>query len=263
VYLIIPVTVRPALAAYDLREAYKYQLVDVPQEVSYLSHGFALGTYGDLEYGYEAYDMYANNQAAALSGDARANAYQSSLAILTANFNRYAYDGRTALYLAQVLSLAPSDITVDPNLLGAVLTRAIEKSPKRAQPWYILANISISRANVYPPKSPERIAGYAAAQDILTRYIVLVPTLAEPHFVLAQLLYASGDTAGAALEAAKGKDDYKSDLETANRAAGYYETVLDLPNAAYFLAEVVRLDSTNTSAASDLAKIQAYEQSKK
>jgi O-antigen ligase len=43
VWLIIPVSVRPALAAYDLSQAYKYQLVDVPKEVGYLSQGFALG----------------------------------------------------------------------------------------------------------------------------------------------------------------------------------------------------------------------------
>lgn len=90
-----------------------------------------------------------------------------------------------------------------------------------------------------------------------------MPTLSEPHFVLAQLLYASGNATAAATEAAKGKEYYQSDLETARRAATYYETVLDLPDAAFFLQEVVRLDPSNTAAASDLAKIQSYEQSKK
>ncbi|MHB8710385.1 MAG: O-antigen ligase family protein [Minisyncoccota bacterium] len=263
VVLIIPVSVRPALAAYDLSQAYKYQLTDVPQEASYLSHGFALGTYGDLEYGYEAYDMYANNQAAALSGNARVDAYHVALAILTTDFNRYTYDARTALYLAHVLSLAPQSITIDQNLLTSALERAIRLSPKRAQPWYILVNLSLDNANSYPPQSASRIAGYAAAQDLLTRYIALVPASAEPHFVLAQLLLASGDVAGAKAEAAKGKADYQSDLETASRAASYYENVLDLPNAAFFLTEVVSLDPNNAAAKSDLAKIQAYEQSKK
>ncbi len=260
--LIIPFSVRPALAAYDLVQAYKYQLTDVPQEVNYLSHGIALGTYGDLEYGYEAYDMYGNYQAPILAGQARIDAYQATLSILTANFNRYAYDARTALDLSQVLSLAPEGITIDKSLLSSALERAIRLSPKRYQSWYILANLSISQANLYPPASPERIAGYAAARDILSRFIALVPTLSQPHFVLAQLLYASGDTVGAAAEAAKGKASYQSDLETARRAASYYETVLDLPNAAFFLTEVVKLDPTNAAAASDLAKIQSYERSK-
>ena len=261
--LIVPCSVRPALAAYDLREAYKYQLVDAEKEVNYLSHGIALGTYGDIEYGYEAFDMYANNQAAALTGPPRADAYQAALAVLTANFNRYPYDARTALYLAQVLTLAPAGVAVDRTLLTSAVDRAVKLSPGRAQSWYILANLSISDANAYPPGSSERIKGYAAARDVLTRYIALVPGLSEPHYVLAELLFASGDTQGAAAEAAKGKTSYTGDLETARRAVSYYENVLDLTNAAFFLEEVLNMDPANAAAKSDLEKIQAYERSKK
>lgn len=260
---IIPVSIRPALAAYNLSQAYKYQLVDVTKEAEYLSRGTALGTYADLEYGYEAYDMYANHQIAMLTGKAREDAYQVSLAILTTNFNHYTYDARTALYLAHVLSLAPQGVMVDGSLIRAALERAAQLSPKRSQPWYILTNIALNEANQYPIGSNERVQGYAAARDILNRYITLVPTLSAPHFVLAQLLYASGDAKGAAEEAAKGKAGYESSLEAAERAAAYYETVLDLPNAAYFLSEIVQLDPTNAAAKSDLEKIQAYEQSKK
>lgn len=253
--LIVPVSVRPALAAYDLLQAYKYQRIDVPQEVSYLSHGIALGTYGDLEYGYEAYDMYANDQATALSGDARVAAYQAALSILTADFNRYTYDARTALYLAHVLSLAPPGVTVDNNLLSAALARAIRLSPKRAQPWYILVNLSINAANNAPAGSTERTKGYAAARDILARYMTLVPTLAEPHFVLAQLDLAAGEVASAAAEAAQGKADYVSDLETARRAVSYYESAHDWQGAAFFLTEVVRLDPSDSASRYDLAKV--------
>ncbi len=263
VVLIIPVTVRPALAAHDLLEAYTYQLTDVSKEVSYLSQGLALGTYGDLEYGYEAYDMYANHQVGALTGSTLVDAYRETLTILTTNFNRYTYDARTALYLASVLSLAPPGTTIDQNLLLSALERAIHFSPKRAQAWYLLVNVALSNANKYPPKSSERIAGYVAAQGILTRYIALVPTSAEPHFVLAQLLFASGNTVGANAEAAQGKADYRGSLETARRAATYYESVLNLNDAAFFLSEIVRLDPTDIAAQSDLAKIQAYEQSHK
>jgi O-antigen ligase len=265
VVFIIPVSIRPALAAYDLSQAYKYQLTDVTKEIWYLSHGIALGTYGDLEYGYEAYDMYTSTQAQSLSvtNADRAAAYQATVAILTQNFNRYTYDARTALCLAQVLSLAPSDALVNQNLLSDALTRVMTESPKRSQAWYIVTNLSIALANTYPEKSPERAAGYAAAQDILTRYIALVPTLAEPHFVLAQLLFASGDTSNASSEAGKGKALYVRDLETATRAATYYENALDLPDAAFFLAEIVHFDPTNTAAASDLLKIQTYEHTTK
>lgn len=260
--LITLVSVRPALAAYDLSEAYKYQLTDVSKETTYLTKGMALGTYGDLEYGYEAYDMYAH-QVTGLPGDSRVAAYKLSVSVLAANFNRYPYDARTALYLAHVLSLVPTGVSADEGLLAEALARVIKESPKRSQPWYILANLSISRANTYPQKSAERIAGYTAAQDILGRYIALVPTLSEPHYVLAQLLYASGDTAGAANEAAKGKKYYTSDLETARRATGYYETVLNISDAKFFLSEVVRMDSSDSAAQDDLRQIESYEHSTK
>lgn len=262
VALILPVSLRPALAAYDLSQAYAYQLADPTREVSALSHGIALGTYGDIEYGYQAYAMYTGAQATALAGGDRLDAYQAARQILADNFNRYPYDARTAIYLAHMLTLAPEGVTIDRNLLSTALARAVSESPKRSQAWFMLVNLSISQANAYPQGSPERTAGYTAARDMLTRYIALVPTLAEPHFVLAQLLYASHDAPGAAAEAAKGKAYYTQDLETATRAATYYETVLDLPDAAFFLNEVVHLDSTNTAAASDLAKIRSYEQSK-
>jgi len=255
VLLIVPMSYRPALAAYDLAQGYKYQLVDVPREVSYLSHGIALGTYADLEYGYEEYDMYANNQVARLTGQARVDAYQAALAILSANFDRYAYDARTALYLAHVLSLAPEGVTIDRNLLSSALERAIRLSPKRDQPWYILANLSITQANMYSPASSERGAGYAAARDILNRYIALVPTLSQPHFVLAELLRASGDPQGAAAEAALGKDDYRGDLMTARRAAGYYESVSDWQDAKFFLNEAIAYTPDDYAFIYDLAKV--------
>lgn len=254
-YLILPVSIRPGIAAYDLAHAYLYQITDVPKEVRFLSRGFALGTYGDLEYGYQVYDMYVNIQIGVLTGVARVDAYNAALTILSKNFNRYAYDGRTALYLAHVLSLAPEGETVDHNLLSSALTRAIETSPKRSQAWYILANLSISNANKYPPGSKEQAAGYAAAADILHKYIALVPTLSAPHFVLAQLLYASGQKKDAAVEASKGKDYYSSDLETARRAVGYYETVKDWKEASFFLREIVTIVPQDTNARYDLAKV--------
>jgi hypothetical protein len=258
VFVIGAVSVRPALAAYNLAQAYKYQLTDVSREVAYLSHGFALASYANLEYGYQAYDMYANNQVNFLKGPALADAYQATFAILSANFERYSYDGRTALYLAHLLSLAPDGVTVDRSILSVALDRAIRFSPKRSQSWYVLANLSISNANTYPASSAGRIAGYAAARDILSRYIELVPTLSAPHFVLAQLLHASGSAQEAAAEAAKGKKYYTEDLETAKRAVSYYESTLDLRNAAFFLSEVIRLEPTNAGAISDLKKIQEY-----
>lgn len=255
VFFVIPVSVRPILAAYDLAQAYKYQFTDVSKEAQYLSQGMALQTYGNLEYGYEAYDMYVHNQVPVLTGQARIDAYNVALTVLSENFNRYTYDARTALYLAHVLSLAPKEVPADHGLLSESLARTIRLSPKRSQAWYILANLAISNANTYPPKSVERNAGYAAAQDILTKYIRLVPASAAPHFVYAQLLFALGNVQDAKAEAEKGKVVYKPDVETARRAAGFYEDVHDWQNAKFFLNEMLKFSPSDSLTLYDLAKV--------
>lgn len=255
VLLIIPVSIYPAIAAYDLAHAYAYALVDPTKEIAYLSHGFALGTYGNLEYGYEVYDMYANNQAMVLTGDARVAAYTAAFAVLAQNAKRYPYDARTALYLAHVLSLAPPGISIDKEQLAGALATAIKESPKRYQPWYVLVNLSITQANTYPPQSSGRADGYAAARDLLNRYIAIVPTLAEPHFVLAEIALATGDTQAAASEAALGKQYYTNNVATARRAASLYESMHDWPDAAFFLDQVVSLDPSDVQSRYNLAKV--------
>ena len=254
--LIIPVSVRPALAAYDLAHGYALELVSPTQSAAYMQAGMALGTYGGLEFGYESYDMYANHAYGTLTGQSLTTAYQSAESILAAEFEQYPYDARTALYLAQVLSIAPPGVSVDQALLSAAIARAVKESPKRPQPWYLLVNLAISEANTHPIGSAARAAGYAAARDLITKYIALVPTYSEPHFVLAELLQASGDAAGAAQEAASGKQYYASDLNTAVRAAGYYEGVQDWPDAAFFLKEVAQFDPANYAMRYDLAKVE-------
>lgn len=252
---VISVSVRPVIAAHDLAQAYKYQLTDVSEETQYLSHGLSLQTYGNLEYGYEVYGIYVHNQVSILTGQDRIAAYNTALAILSENFNRYTYDARTALYLAHVLSLAPKEVPADQSLLSESLARTITLSPKRSQAWYILANLAISNANAYPPKSAERSAGYAAAQDILKKYIDLVPTLAAPHFVYAQLLFVLGNEQEAKAEAEKGKAVYKPDVETARRAAGFYEDVHDWQSAKFFLNEMLKFSPSDSLTLYDLAKV--------
>lgn len=259
--LVIPVAWFPALAAYDQAQAYKYQIVDVEKTNAYLSHGFALNTYGDLEFGYLAYDMYAHHQVFSLDREQLLRAFAVTQSLLTQNFKRYPYDARTALYLSHLLSIAPQGAAIDTDLRTQALERALRESPKRSQPWYVLVNLQLTQANAHPPGSKERLAGYAAASDLLSQYLKLVPKLAEPHFVLAEIARASGDTMGAAVESALGKTNYAGDVETARRAVGYYlgakeVSPADLIDGAYFLGEVVRLAPEDDAARYDLAKAQ-------
>jgi O-antigen ligase len=254
VFCIEPVAVRPAIAAYDVAHAYAYQLVDAAESARYLEDGYALNTYGNLEYGYEAYAMYSSQQAS-LSGADLLTAYTAAERILAENFARYPYDARTALYLAHVLSLAPKDATPDPTLFSSALARVIQESPKRSEAWYLLTNLTISEANANPIGSAARISGYDAAKDILARYLALVPTLSEPHFVLAQLELAIGDAASAKAEAALGAQYYKSDLETARRAIAYYESAKDWEDAKTYLEDALALSPGDTALSLDLAKV--------
>ncbi len=256
VFLIIPVSVRPALAAYDLSQAYLYQISNPTLSVTMLSQGMALRTYAGLEYGYQAYEMYSSTQRETLTGEALVSTYTATKNILIANFEQYPYDARTALYLAHILTLAPKGESVSKGLLSEALARAIKGSPNRYQGWYVLANLSISNANTYPAGSKKRFAGYAAARNILSRYLTLVPTLSEPHFVLADLFYVSGDKTNATKEAEKGKLFYKSSLTTAKRAVGYYEMTKNWADATFFLNKVISLDPNNYTFQYDLAKVQ-------
>jgi len=217
--------------------------------------GIALDTYADREFGYNAYFMYTEEQVVRLSGDDLRLAYQNAVMLLTRAFKRYPSDARTAVYLAQVLASTPEGVKLDEELFAAAIDRSIRLSPKRVQAWYIIANLSISEANKYSIGSKERVAGYASARDILSKYIALVPGLAEPHFVLAQLYYASDKPDEAAKEAALGKNTYVGGVTAARRAVAYYGATQDLPNLEFFLTEIVRMAPADYASAYDLAKV--------
>ncbi|MBI2409439.1 O-antigen ligase family protein [Candidatus Kaiserbacteria bacterium] len=255
--LIVPVAIQPLRANLLAFESYLYQIADVPRANAAAQRALALHTYADLELGYNAYFMYTEEQIRRLSGQELLKAYENATSILTRNFASFPYDARTAVYLAQVLASAPEGASLDRRFLSDVIARSLEQSPKRAQSWYLLANLSIESANQHPVGAKERQAGYEAAKDILKQYVELVPGSAEPYFVLAQLEYASGNKSAAAERASRGKELYIGGLGAARRAAQYYETVLDLENAAFFLREILR-HVPDENAAADLAQIESY-----
>ncbi|MDO8742354.1 MAG: O-antigen ligase family protein [bacterium] len=255
VLLIIPVSIRPFLANLRAFEAYRYQIVDVARAAAAFRNGLNLSTYADLEYGYNAYFMYTDNQFPRLSGNDLVVAYNTTKSILEQTYARYPYDARTALYYAQVLSEVPSGILPDREALSGAIARTIELSPKRVQSWLILVNVAIDDANKYPPGSIGRKAGYVAAGDILKQYITMVPNLSEPHFVLAQLKLAVDDRVEAAAEAALGKELYRSNVKTARRAAAYYGSLEKWEDAKFFLGEVVGGDPHDYVSLFDYAKL--------
>lgn len=188
-----------------------------------------------------------------LSGESRVLAYRFARDTLSQNFETYPYDARTAVYLAHVLDAAPPEIPKDEEKERIVIERAIELSPKRMQPWYLLANLSIGKADAMQPGA-ERSALYQQAIEVLQTYAASVPRLAEPRFVLATLYLTMGDREQAKHWVDEALPLYEKDLAVARRAASYFINTEDWAHARTFLADSVELDPTNFPLQYDLAK---------
>lgn len=242
--LIVPVVIVPLYANILLTDGYLYHLIDVAKANSYFEKGLSLGTYADMEYGYQAYDMYTAHQAVQLTGQDRVAAYQFALSTLTANFKKYPYEARTATYLGHVIDTAPPEITVDDTFDQQVLSQVIELSPLRAQAWYMLANISL------------RHSDYKEAIRVLEEYVQKEPTLPMPRYILATLYYKLGDTIIAKKWADEAYPLYtEPDVAVAGPAVKYYLAVEDWKHAVRFLADLAMNNPTDYNALYDLAKV--------
>lgn len=253
--LLIPVTITPLRANLYLFEGYKYQLTDVERFSSLLEKGYALGTYADVEYGYQVYSIYGRQDQQLTDPEDRRIAYQTAENILSKNFDRYPYDPRTATYLAHVMDTAPAGEVVDEIRLHSVIDRAIALSPKRAQPWYLLANISLRKADAATTEN-ERSLHYKEAIRVLETYAVSQPTLAVPRYVLTTLYYRLGDLSSAKKWADEAYPLYTTpDAAAAGPAVKYYIAVEDWERAVRFLADLVAESPQDYDILYDLAKV--------
>ncbi len=252
--LIVPVSILPLRANWLLAQGYLYHVFDARKAVAVMEKGYALDTYATLEYGYQNYEMYTERQSEMLKGEARVTAYRFVEKVLETNFELYPYDARTATYYAHVLDSAPPEITRDEEKFEAVIARAIELSPRRIQPWYLLANISIRAGDTLPPEHKDRKVHYLKAVATLTEYSALVPKMAEPRFVIATLYLTMGDRAMAKQWADEALPLYKPDLATARRAARYYVTTEDWEHAPRFLEDIFAMSPTEYNIKYDLVK---------
>lgn len=254
--LIVPVVIMPLYANILLTKGYLHHLTDVNRANAYFERGLALGTYADLEYGYQAYDMYTARQATQLAGSERVAAYEYALSTLSANFKKYPYDARTATYLGHILDTAPPEVAVDDAFEQKVLTRAIELSPLRAQAWYMLANIYLRKADVLPEGDANKEKRFQEAAAILEQYVQMEPTLPVPRYTLTTLYYKLGDTVAAKKWADSALPLYtEPDVAAAAPAVKYYLAIQDWPNAARFLTDLAAADPTNYETLYDLAKV--------
>ena len=253
---VIPAVILPFSANVFLSRGYRYHLVDVNRANAYFERGLALGTYADLEYGYQAYEMYTGRQAVALVGEKRVVAYEYALSVLKENLEKYSYDARTATYLGHVLDTAPPEAPVDTAFGEQALKRAIELSPLRAQPWYMLANLSLRKADALPQDDPNKEKYYREAIAILEEYARKEPKLPVPRYTLATLYYKLGDTLTAKRWADEAFPLYtEPDIAAARPAVKYYLATEDWRSAARFLADLVSENPSDYDVLYDLAKV--------
>lgn len=254
--LIVPTVLVPLYANILLTDGYLYHLLDVNIANASFERGLALGTYADMEYGYQAYEMYTEHQTTQLSGKDRVAAYNYALSVLSANFKKYPYDARTATYLGHVLDTAPPEVAVDDAFDTQVLSSAIILSPLRAQGWYMLANISIRKAGALLEGDANKERYFREAIAILEGYVQMEPTLSVPRYTLVTLFYKLGDTGAAKKWADEALALYTTpDVAAAIPAVKYYIAVQDWDHAARFLKDLVAENPTNYDTLYDLAKV--------
>jgi len=254
--VIIPTVIVPLYANILLTKGYLFHLIDVNKANAYFGQGRALHTYADLEYGYQAYEMYTGHQATGLNGKDRVAAYEYALSVLTANFKKYPYDARTATYLGHVLDTTPPGVTVDDAFNTQVLSSAIALSPLRAQAWYMLANISLRKADVFPERDVNKVRYFHEAIAILEGYAKMEPSLPAPRYILATLYYKLGDTVTAKKWADEALPLYTGpDSAAAAPAVKYYLAIGDWQHSARFLNDLAAENPTNYETLYDLAKV--------
>jgi len=175
--------------------------------------------------------------------------------VLTANFEKYPYDARIATYLGHVIDTAPPEVTVDDTFDTLVLSRAIELSPLRAQAWYMMANISLRKADALTNDS-QKEKYFREAIVLLETYAEREPTLPLPGYTLATIYYKLGDTATAKKWADEALPLYTSpDTAVAGPAVKYYLATGDWKHAVLFLEDMVAENPTNYDTLYDLAKV--------
>jgi hypothetical protein len=220
IVLMLPVAILPAYANYLSSLGYKYHVADVPKANAYFNESYTLGTYADIELGWQLYSMYTDRQRLLEDKDAQVAAYEEALKVLSLNAKKYPYDARTKTYLAHVIDSRPAGVEYDEVKYRELLEDILELSPKRSQAWYLTANIFLKKGDAATSQQ-ERADFYNQALQVIDEYITLVPALAEPYFIEANLHLALQDKEKAEELFAEGEKLYKGRAGDARRATGY------------------------------------------
>ena len=244
---------QPAYANLQLGSSYLQHVVDVQEYETSFEKGLAGNSFVDLEFGYQAYSMYTGRQQNLLSGEDKIIAYSVAKNILEKNAEKYPYDARTLVYLGHVIEARPLGVPYNLEENEKILFDSLALSPSRAQAYYMLANIYISKGNAL--SGTEKEVWYTKATDIVEEYRVRAPKIAEPYFVLAELYRVTGNTQKAEELFEEGIDRYDNDPADARRIAGHLLSQNKIKEARPYLETVYVGRPTDYVAIFDLAKV--------
>jgi len=244
---------QPVYANLQLGQSYINHIVDVDKYAAAYTRGFNVNSFTDLEFGYQAYEMYTSRQQSIFSGEEKVIAYQIAHDALKANMQKYPYDARTLVYLGHVLEARPAGVEYSAEENLKVLHDAMELSPGREQSYYMLANIYIAKGNA--STGVEREGFYQKAIDTVENYQALVPDIAEGYLVLSELYRIVENSSKAEELFNEGVNRYKGDTADARRIAGRLLAQNKISEARPYLETVYRERPTDYVAIFDLAKV--------
>lgn len=249
----------PMKANLALADGYMYQVADTKRSIASLERGLSYGTFADMEYAYQAYDMYFNKVSyGKLTPEDMLASYEFSLKVLEDAIARYPWNVRLYIYWGHIVEGRPAGGSYDEEKLKTFLNKAIELSPKRSQAHYMLANIHLNKAKE-STSAAERQEQMAEAARILRVYAEAMPGFSEPRIILANTLLNAGMRTEAETYFNEGMATYEDEKSyaLARRVVAYYLAVQDYKAVEPHLEYVVQINPTDYDLWFDLAHIYA------
>jgi len=244
---------QPAYANLKLGASYLDHVVAIEASSKSFKDGLNTNSFVDLEFGYQAYSMYTDRQQHLLEGEEKVLAYNTAKDVLSQNAQKYPYDARTLVYLGHVIEARPDGVEYNQEENEKILFDSLALSPGRAQAYYMLANIYITKGNSLV--GAERDIWFTKATDIVEEYRLRVPKIAEAYLVLAELYRVTGKTDKAEEVFTEGLERYTGDPDDARRIAGRLLAQNKIEEAWPYLETVYENNSKDYVAIFDLAKV--------
>lgn len=248
---------KPFVGNRLLYEGYTYQVVDTERSLTAWDEGREEAPFYGQEFGYQVYDSYFNKLGEGVSLPDQIEAYEYALRVLAEEIEKSPRNARLYVYRAHILESRPEGVALDEDLFFETIERAMELSPLRKQPHYILANYYLSKTkNV--PYLPSEKENFEKGVEAIASYAEKNPNFAEPRLVLANLLLSNNEKERAEMYIQEAQKVYRPNPSDAERFINYYIRTEEFEKAEPFFEYLVRVNANDMNLLFDLAHIYAY-----